>query len=144
MKKNFTTIRTKYGKFEVIKDDKKYFLVYLEEKGTQTGKVGYLINEDGNWYLQEAFFDNLNMPHFNFRPIFRQSLPIDDDIRKDLIDNLIAACYQVEDAINLKGVGKCVVRQSRQTKFWKQIIDLLRNGSNFEAAYLEVGGINND
>lgn len=140
MEKKFTTIRTKYGKFEVIKKEDKYFLVYLEDEGKQTGKVGYLIKEDGEWYLQEAFFDIVNVPHFDFRSVFRSNLPIDDEIRKDLSDNLIAGCYQIEDAINLVGVGKCIICQTHHKKFWTQFIKSLKNGATIETANIKAGG----
>ena len=144
MKKKFITVRVKKGHFDVVKDGDKYFLVYLQDKGEQTGKVGYLINKEGNWYLQEAFFDYLKVPHFDFRPIFRPTLPIDDEIRNDLIDNLIAACYQVENVINLKGIEKCFICPDHHKKFWEQFIKSLRNGADIETAYIEAGGSYND
>ena len=140
MKKKFITVRVNKGQFVVVKKEDNYFLEYLQDRGEQTGKVGYLIKEDDGWYLQEAFFDKLNVPHFDFRPIFRPSLSIDDEIRKDLIDNLISACYQIEDAINLKGYKKCVICQSRHKKFWAQFIEALRNGADSTTAYFKAGG----
>lgn len=144
MKKKFTSIRTKKGHFEVVKDDEKYFLEYLQDKGEQTGKVGYLINKEGKWYLQEAFFDYLKIPHYDFRQVFRPTLPIDDEIRKDPIDNLISACYQIEDAINLKGYKKCFICPDHHKKFWEQFIKSLRNGTDITTAYFEAGGSYND
>lgn len=138
--KKFTTIRTEKGQFVVKEGEGKYFLEYLEDKGNQTGKVGYLINKEGEWYLQEAFFDHLNVAHFDFRPVFRPTLSIDDEIRKDLIDNLISACYQIEDAINPKGYKKCVIFPNHHKKFWAQFIKSLRNGADIETAYIKAGG----
>lgn len=132
MKKKFITVRTSKGHFDVVKDGEKYFLVYLEDKGKQTGKVGYLIKE-GNWYLQEAFFDDLNAPHFNFRPVFRQNLNIDSSIRKDLIDNLISACYQIEDAINNKSNATNSMTGSTKRK-WATLLHALQKGSELETA----------
>lgn len=142
MKKKFTTIRTGKGQFVVVEEGGKYFLEYLQDKGKQTGKVGYLINKEGSWYLQEAFFDNLNVPHYDFRSVFRPSLSIDDEIRKDLIDNLISACYQIEDAINLKGYGKCVIvsGNTKNKKIWVRFIKSLRNGADVKSAYIKAGG----
>ena len=136
MKKHFTTIRTGKGQVVVKEKEGKYFLEYLEDKGNQPGKVGYLINKEDEWFLQEAFFDHLNVAHFDFRPI----LSIDDEIRKDLTDNLIGACYQIEDAINLKGYKKCVIFPDHHKKFWAQFIKTLGNGADIETAYIKAGG----
>lgn len=132
-KKKFITVRTDKGQFVVFKGGEKYFLDYLQDKGNQTGKVGYLIKEDGDWYLQEAFFDDLNAPHFNFRPIFRQTLNIDSSIRKDLIDNLMSACYQIEDAINNKSNATNSMTGSTKRK-WATLLHALQDGSDLETA----------
>ena len=130
----FTTVRVNKGQFVVVKDGEKYFLEYLQTKGNQTGKVGYLIKEEGTWYLQEAFFDKLNYPHFNFRSVFRPSLSIDDEIRKDLFDNLVSACYQIEEAINNKGKKSATYMTGNTKRKWATLIHALKNGSELETA----------
>ena len=132
-KKKFITVRTSKGQFEVFKSAEKYFLVYLQDKGNQTGKVGYLIKKDGGWYLQEAFFDDLSAPHFNFRSVFRQNLNIDTSIRKDLVDNVISACYQIEDAINNNADATNSMAGSAKRK-WATLLHALQDGSDLDTA----------
>ena len=149
MEKKFTTIRTRRGQFDVFKDNEKYFLEYLEDKGNQSEKVGYLVKENGQFYLQEAFFDKLNYEHVLFRSVVKTDDPI---IRKDLFDNLIAACYQIEKTINNNGNGcngqrKSATYMTGSTKRkWTHIMHALQKGSDLETAVhaLRDEGVDND
>lgn len=136
MENKFTTIRTKKGQFEVFKNDGKFFLKYLEKGKQQSEKVGYMIKKADSFWLQEAFFDHLNVPHYDFRLI----LTADNDIRKDFFDNLFAACYQIENMINLKGLEKSVICNNHHREFWLRFIKSLRNGVDITTAYIEAGG----
>ena len=147
--KKFTTIRTKKGMFNVFNDGEKYFLEYLEKGNNQPKKVGYLVKENGTgYYLQEAFFDALSVPHFKFRSVFRQTLNIDSSIRKDLIDNLVSACYQIEDAINSNDSATNSMTGSTKRK-WATLLHALQDGSDLETAARTLhktyfGGTDND
>lgn len=99
MKKKFTTIRTEKGQFEVFNDGDNYFLKYLENDNHHLQGVGYLVKENGagyngDYYLQEAFFDKHNRPYTSLRSILSDC---DANMNKDLWDNLYAACYQIEE-----------------------------------------------
>ena len=130
----FTTIRTKKGQFEVFDDGerKKYFLKYLEKGKQQPEKVGYLVKEGGQYFLQEAFFDKRNWPHTSFR-----SVGVDADMNKDLWDNLIAACYQIEDQFWCKDKNskrKLIDKAER----WADLINNLQKGTDLETAVRAV------
>ena len=143
----FTTIRTSKGQFVVVKkeDKDKYFLEYLEDESKQGKqgkecKVGYLVKECGQFYLQEAFFDKLNFEHVLFRSVVKTDDPI---IRKDLMDNLFAACYQIEKAINNKGKKSATYMVGATKRKWSSIIQALQDGSDLETAVCTCK-INND
>ena len=136
----FTTIRTSKGHFVVVnkeEDKDKYFLEYLEDGGKQGKecKVGYLVKEGGQFYLQEAFFDKLNFEHVLFRRVVKTDDPI---IRKDLMDNLIAACYQIEKAINNKGKKSATYMVGVTKRKWSSIIQALQDGSDLETAVCKI------
>ena len=127
----FTTIRTDKGQFEAFKGDGKFFLKYLEKGKQQPEKVGYLVKEGGQYFLQEAFFDKLSYEHVLFRSVVKPDDPV---IRKDLFDNLIAACYQIEKTLNNKGKKYATYMTGITKSKWSAIIQALQDGSELETA----------
>lgn len=133
--KKFTTIRTKKGHFNIFDDGgEKYFLKYVEKGALRSRVVGYLVKENGtgyngDYFLQEAFFDKLNWPYTSFRSVLSD---YDTDMNKDLWDVLIAACYQVEEAFWCKNTKQRDLIDKDER--WSQLINKLQKGADLEKA----------
>lgn len=128
MEKKFTTIRTRKGQFEVIKSNEKYFLKYLEKGKQQPEKVGYLIKRIDGYWLQEAFFDKCGYPWFGYGYALNAT---ERKIRNDLMDNLVASCYQIEKNINQRKRGEHKIELTGyKKKLWTRIIKSLQSGAD--------------
>lgn len=132
----FTTIATKKGYFEIFYDGKKYFLDYLENDNRhQSQRVGYLVKEvgagyNGDYFLQEAFFDKRNWPHTSLRSTL---IDCDDYMNKDLWDNLFSACYQIEQQFWCKD-NKRKRKLIDKSQRWAELIKKLQKGTDLETA----------